>query len=416
MTITTPASRARVVVTGCALAAALAGLVGAAPAPTASAQQNDRHERHDQLQRTVEQARKDAGFVGLSVEVRDGERRDWAGAGQAKLGTGKPVPRNGWLRAASATKSFTAVVVLQLVAEGELSLDDTVEKWLPGVVSGNGNDGSRITVRHLLQHTSGIHNYDILDDIEDGDTKKAFEQTRFNRTTPEQGVAGAMRHKPDFPPADPDDPEPDWNYSNPNFLLAGMLIKKITGNEWDDEVRTRVTRPLNLRHTYAPAPGDASLPEPHARTYQTFRDAKGWTDTTVRTVGHGGAAGSLISTERDLERFYTALIRGQLLPPRQMAEMRRTVPVNESFQKIFPGMEYGLGLMRNNLSCGERYVGHGGDVEGLYVWNGVTEDSRRSLVINATGKTYEEKKDLKARHVLRDLTDEVLCGKPSGRR
>ncbi|MFG3256248.1 serine hydrolase domain-containing protein [Streptomyces sp. NPDC048172] len=407
-------ARTRVIATCCVLAAAVTGTLAAGPAPASSSRPDDRHDRHDQLQRAVERAREDAGFVGLSVEVRDGERRDWAGAGEAKLGTGKPVPRNGSLRAASATKSFTAVVVLQLVAEGKLSLDDPVEKWLPGVVSGNGNDGNRVTVRHLLQHTSGIYNYDFLEDTEhgggkDGDTKKAFERTRFNRVTPEDGVTGAMRHKPDFPPAAPDDPEPDWNYSNPNFLLAGMLIEKITGHPWDREVRHRITHPLALRHTYAPAPGDASLPEPHARTYQTYRDAKGWTDTTVRTVGHAGAAGSLISTERDLERFYTALIRGRLLPPRQLAEMRRTVPVNESFQKIFPGMGYGLGLMRNNLSCGGRYVGHGGDLEGFYLWSGVTEDGHRSLVINATGKSHDPKKDFKARRALNKLTDEVLC-------
>ena len=407
-----PRSWKRAKSTCCALtatAATLAGLLGTAPAQAAPGPPGP----PGPLQRTVERVRAEAGFVSLAVEVRDGGRRQWAGAGEAEAGTGRPVEENGSLRAASATKSFAAVVLLQLVAEDELSLDDPVEKWLPGVVSGHGNDGKRITVRNLLQHTSGIHNYDILDDFEDGDTGAAFERTRFTRVTPEQSVARAMRHKPDFPPADADDPEPDWNYSNPNFQLAGMLIKKITGHDWPREVRDRITRPLGLRHTYAPSPGDPYLPEPYAHTYQTFPDTEGWTDTSVRSVRHAGAAGALISTEGDLERFFTSLVRGELLPPRQFAQMRRTVPVNESFQEVFPGMEYGLGLMRNELSCDERYLGHSGDIEGVYVWDGVTENARRSVVIHATGKSHEDKKDLKARRLIRELADAALCGDDS---
>jgi D-alanyl-D-alanine carboxypeptidase len=140
-----------------------------------------------QFQREVEQTLEDAGYVGLSVVVRDGDRRIRARAGEARLGTGQPVPFAASVRAGSATKPFVATVVLQLVAEGRLSLDDTVEHWLPGVVSGNGNDGSRITIRHLLQHTSGIPNYDHTDD-----TAAAFERTRFGHVRPEEMVAGAM--------------------------------------------------------------------------------------------------------------------------------------------------------------------------------------------------------------------------------
>jgi D-alanyl-D-alanine carboxypeptidase len=147
-----------------------------------------------QLQREVERTLEDAGYIGLSVEVRDGDHRIRARAGEAVLDTGRPVPFGGSLRAGSATKSFVATVVLQLIAEGRLSLDDTVEEWLPGVVTGNGNDGGRITIRHLLQHTSGIHNY-----TPGSDTEADFERARFTHFEPEQLVAGAMHGSPDGP-------------------------------------------------------------------------------------------------------------------------------------------------------------------------------------------------------------------------
>ncbi|MBI0315380.1 serine hydrolase domain-containing protein, partial [Streptomyces javensis] len=148
-----------------------------------------------ELRRAVARTLEEAGFIGITVEVRDGHRRIHARAGEAERGTGRPMPYGAHYRAASVTKSFVATVVLQLVAEGRLSLSDPVDTWLPGVVSGNGNDGRRITVRNLLQHTSGIHNYAYSDDT--GDSAADFERTRFDHVSPEQVVAGAMKHRPD---------------------------------------------------------------------------------------------------------------------------------------------------------------------------------------------------------------------------
>lgn len=360
----------------------------------------------EELRSEVERTRAQAGYVGISVEVRDGRHRVRARAGEARLGTGRPPPYGGSLRAASVTKPFVATVVLQLVAEGRLSLDDTVERWLPGVVTGNGNDGRRVTVRHLLQHTSGIHNYDYTQAT--GDTAAAFQRHRFDRVTPEEIVAGAMSAEPDFPPADPSDPDPDWNYSNPNYVLAGMIVEKATGRPWATEVRHRIVQPLGLTGTYAPG-DDPFLPRPHARTYHRFPGSAGWTDTTVRNMSWADAAGALISTERDLDRFFTGLFDGRLLPARELAEMRRVVPVGEEFQKIFPGLRYGLGLMRQPLTCGGHRWGHGGDTDGGTVRNGLTEDGARSIVINATGKVPENEPLLRAEAAVQRLIDTVLC-------
>ncbi|MGW5444811.1 serine hydrolase domain-containing protein [Streptomyces asiaticus] len=403
-------------------AAATAPKSGPAPSATSStdsaasatsAASAGRRLTEAELRRAVARTLEDAGFIGITVEVRDGHRRIHARAGEAERDTGRPMPYGAHYRAASVTKSFVATVVLQLVAEGRLSLSDPVDKWLPGVVSGNGNDGRRITVRNLLQHTSGIHNYAYSDDT--GDSAADFERTRFDHVSPERVVARAMKHRPDFPPAPADDPKPDWNYSNPGYVLAGMIIQKVTGRAWPEEVRDRVIRPLGLTGTSEPG-DDPRIKAPYAHTYQRFPGSDSWTDTTLRNVSWGGAAGSLITTDRDLDRFYTALLSGRLLPPAQLAEMRRTVPVGPDFEVAFPHAQYGLGMIRQPLSCGGYRWGHGGDLEGATVRTGFTEGGRRSVTISSSGKTADDEQLLRAEKVMQGLIDRVLCEGIGGRK
>ncbi|MET4923239.1 serine hydrolase [Streptomyces sp. PSRA5] len=386
--------------------------VSAAPAPAHGTDGGDRASAGEalsqrQLQREVNRTLKKAGYIGISVQVRDGQRRTHAVAGEAQLGTGRPVSHEAGFRAASVTKTFVSTVVLQLVAEGRLSLDDTVEKWLPGVVAGNGNDGSRITLRHLLQHTSGVYNYDFTEDT--GDTAADFERTRFDHHDPEEAVARAMEHRPDFEPADPNDPEPKWSYSNTGYLLAGMVIEKATGKSWDTEVRDRIVRPLGLTQTYAPG-DDPRLKGPYTHTYQQLPGSTGMTDTSIRNVSWASAAGQLITGERDLDRFLTALQRGRLLPPAEMAELRDTVPAGEDFQVVFPGLHYGLGVMRQPLSCGGFRWGHGGDLEGQTIRTAVSEDGQRSVVVNASGKMSDDEWLLDAEKAVQALLDRAICG------
>ncbi|MFE1240836.1 serine hydrolase domain-containing protein [Streptomyces tendae] len=404
-------SRARLA-TAVLLAAAVASTAlapgaAAAPHPASAdpAASADGRLTSRQLQRETARVLAEGGFVGITVRVRDGARTVHARAGKAELHTGRPVPRGAEFRIGSVTKSFVATVVLQLVAEGSLSLDDTVERWLPGVVSGNGNDGSLVTVRNLLQHTSGIHNYGPEEDT--GNTAADFERTRFDHWDPEQLVAGAVRHRPDFPPAPADAPKPDWNYSNTGYVLAGMIIEKATGRPWAEEVRDRIIRPLGLTGTYAPG-DDPYLKPPHAHTYHLFPGSVTWTDTTVRNISQVDAAAALVGTERDVDRFFAALLGGRLLPPAQLAEMRRTVSVSENFQVGFPGLRYGLGLMQQPLTCGGDTWGHGGDLEGFTVRTGFSADGRRSVVVVANGTGGGEQL-LAAERAVRGLVDRALC-------
>ncbi|MFD4527340.1 serine hydrolase domain-containing protein [Streptomyces sp. NPDC058470] len=185
-----------------------------------------------------------------------------------------------------------------------------------------------------------VHGPRAEEDI--GNAAADFERTRFDHWNPEQLVAGAVCHRPDFPPAPADEPEPDWNYSNPGYVLAGMIIERATGRPWGVEVCDRIIRPLGLTGTYAP--GDKPyLKPPHAHTYHQFPGSGTWTDTTARNVSSVDAGAALVGTERDLDRFFTALLGGRLLPPARLAEMRRTVSVGKDFEVGFPGLRYGLG-------------------------------------------------------------------------
>ncbi|EFF88654.1 beta-lactamase [Streptomyces sp. e14] len=195
------------------------------------------------LQRDADALRND-GVTGVSVrlETPHGVRTVRSGVGD--LRTGQPVATDGYLRIGSTTKTFVAVVVLQLAGEGRLSLDDTVDAWLPGLVRGHGNDGREVTLRQLLQHTSGLPDYigDVVPEL----SAAGYRANRWTTYTSRQRVALAMRHRPSFAPG------AGWAYSNTDYVLLGLVIKAVTGQSWEHEVRTRILRPLRLAHTLAP--------------------------------------------------------------------------------------------------------------------------------------------------------------------
>ncbi|MFI0940540.1 serine hydrolase domain-containing protein [Streptomyces sp. NPDC021020] len=339
------------------------------------------------------------GVSGVQARVigPDG-RQSVATSGTADLNTGRPVSPDGYFRMASTAKTLTATVVLQLEAQHRLSLDDTVDRWLPGVVRGNGNDGSRITVRQLLQHTSGIH-----DDLPGYSTPEEYYQQRYDVYSAAQLVARAMTHAPDFPPGE------GWGYSNTDYILLDMIIQKATGRPAHQEIEARILRPLGLDQTRWGGTS-ATLPRPHAQAYQLFGPDSVVDVTEQIPVEHESL--SFVTTTRDQNRFFRALLAGHLLPTRQLAEMKQTVPVSGQVAQSWPGGRYGLGLVQRPLSCGGTYWSHEGGDAGYITLNGVTADGRRSAVVSmseARGDTLE--------HILAQekagstLIDHALCAK-----
>lgn len=370
--------RGPLVLTGLAavLLAASTGLTGAAAKP----------QQADPLQQRVD-AIHDTGAVGVFAEVASPRTRDSARAGTAERSTGRPMPHNGRFRIGSATKTFTATVVLQLVGEGRMSLEDTVEQWLPGVVRGNGNDGSRITVRQLLQHTSGIR--DVLPQIPALNSADGYRAERFRTYTPKELVGLAMRHPPQFSPG------AGWSYSNTNYILAAMIIHEVTGRSWAHEVNDRIIRPLGLEHTSTPGTFPFIL-GPHAQGYAAFGTDTS-IDATALNPSMAVGSGSIISTTHDLNRFYTALLGGRLLAPAQLDEMTTTTPAPEL------GVRYGLGLGEIPLPCGGSYFGHPGELLGYHTWGGVTRDGTRTAVVYTTSDGGQDTQQAMSTLVGREL-------------
>ncbi|MGW4945545.1 serine hydrolase domain-containing protein [Actinoplanes sp. NPDC004185] len=332
-----------------------------------------------------------------------------ARAGVARLGTTTPVDWNSHFRIGSTTKTFVSTVVLQLTAEGRLSLTDTVDRWLPGLVQGRGNNGDSITVRHLLQHTSGLYDY-TEDDAFFGSlmTPEAFAQHRFDTYTAKQLVALAMNHAPNFAAG------ARWEYSNTNFILAGLIIEAVTGEPWAAQIRKRIITPLRLTGTSEPGT-DPAMPAPAPNGYQLYGTDGVYTDTTQHNMTWGGSAGSLISTPHDINTFLRALMTGKLLDPRQLTAMTTTVPMGKAYEAIWPGAAYGLGIFRTDLPCGGFYWHHGGDVIGYSDTNGVTPDGRRSAMVASSTNTFTDPVFAdKAIASNNQLVRHALCGTDTG--
>ena len=376
-------------------AAALAAVGLGLATPMASAT-DSRQRTTPTLQQSVDAIEK-TGTVAVVAQSTGPNGRRYATTGVSDTATGRAARVTDKFRIASSTKAFVSTVMLQLVGEGRVSLDDTVEHWLPGTVSGNGNDGNAITVRQLLNHTSGLFNYTA--DFPEISSVADFQADRYTTWTPQQLVGIAMRHQPDFAPGT------QWEYSNTNYILAGMIIQKATGHTWQQEVTRRIIRPLGLRDTSAPDTS-ARIPGQHLHGYSNFGGSGPTIDVTSVNPTAAGSAGAMISTTNDLSRFFSALLGGKLLHPAQLAEMKTTVRAT-SLDPVWPGARYGLGLMQIPLTCGGFYYSHAGDLMGYTTRDGVSADGRRTVVLEATG---DGASDLSTEMAQNALIDTELCG------
>lgn len=329
---------------------------------------------HQDAQRVLDQAVREGEVPGILAQARDSGGHWFGTAGVADTRTCRVRRHEDRFRIGSITKTFTATVVLQLVAEGQLALADTVEQWLPGAVTGNGHDGNTITVRQLLNHTSGVFSH----------THDQPALSRQESYTPEELVEIAMSHPADFPAGT------GWAYSNTNYILAGLIVERVTGRRLADEITDRLTRPLDLTGTSLPLGADPALPGPHSSHYTKLfsadPDATVYNVTELETSPYW-AAGGMISTVSDLNRFFAALLGGHLLRPEQQREMFTMVPT----ENWLPGAAYGLGVSRLTLPSGTALWGMGGALFGSWSYVYGTREGTHMLAVNinadwATGR------------------------------
>ncbi|WP_369216872.1 serine hydrolase domain-containing protein, partial [Streptomyces flavofungini] len=334
-----------------------AGSAGARPAAGRSAADTAAAERLAGLARKAA----DTGSLGVIVRVDSGDGKPVEIARQAawtkddhRLAVGDR------FRVGSNTKTLTATLVLQQVAEKRIGLGDTVEKWLPGLVEG----GEHITVRMLLNHTSGLGDFlltpQFLPSLT-GQVKRTWTPEKLLGITPEQDP--------------PTEPGKTYSYSNANYEALGLILEKATGSGLAELIKKRITGPLGMKDSYLATKADWNTRQ-HVTGYEPdagrlkailsrtvdlpegvgFAGAErsGDTiDTSAIDPSWSWAAGGMVSTAQDWQRFLTALISGELLPEAQLKQMRTTVAAPEE------GGGYGLGLMRVDTSCGTVW-GHTG--------------------------------------------------------
>ncbi len=350
------------------------------------------------LKEAIEQTVAD-GFPGVVAYARRGERESRIAAGLADTARGERARPDQRFRIASNTKAFVSTVLLQLEGEGRLSLDDSVETWLPGVVRGNGNDGGAITIRQLLNHTSGIY---------DPTTEPEFFAPYLvghewdHVYTPREVIARAVRHAPHFAPGT------DWKYSNTNYLLAGLVIEAVTHHSAPAEIQRRILAPLGLAHTSFPLT-DPDIHGPHLHGY----DLKG-RDVTRFSPSYDWTAGAMISTIDDLARFHRALFTGKLLRPAQQRALQTTV-------RLPNAPAYGLGVQRMDVACGSE-----ADATSVTAWETdgsgpgftsialTTADGKRQLVLAANvfdlGADLQHERPFPPSKGLEEAPTAALCG------
>ncbi|MFJ8855886.1 serine hydrolase domain-containing protein [Streptomyces sp. NPDC102437] len=341
-----------------------AALPAGAAATTAAADSAGHGSATDRarLQEILQRLTTADGAPGALVEVRDRHGSTVLTSGVADVKSQAPVHRDSRFRIGSMTKMCTATTLLQLVGEHRVRLDAPVERYLPGVVRVHGKDGRKITVRQLLQHTSGLP--DFLDHLK----PREVVADPLVRYDPRDLVDMALKYPRVF------EPGTDWDYSHTNYLLAGLIIEKVTGHTYAEEVRERIIEPLHLRETSVPL--GSTIPGPHPRGYAQPGQEVPLLDITEADPSVGGAAGGMISSGTDLNGFLGALLRGDLLHPAELREMMRTRDTGNE-----DGRAYGLGLESRPLPGGGPYWGHGGDFLGFETMAGATVDGRRATVM-----------------------------------
>ena len=308
----------------------------------------------------------DAGYPAALAAVTDSKGESAGVAvGKGNLETGQAPPMDGEVRIGSNTKTFVAVVVMQMVQEGKVGLDEPIETYLPGLIKGEGIDGSKITVRQLLQHTSGLPEYtDTTPGASD------IFQIKDHYIPPRDLLDTALGKPAAF------EPGTQWAYTNTNYVVLGMLVERVSQRPVGEQIDQRIVKKLGLSHTYFPAPGDRSIKGTHPQGYHLSADGK-LEDITEMDPAWAWAAGAMVSTPSELNTFFQAVFDGRLLTQSSIDEMKNGAV--DASSHLGPGTVYGLGLIGRSLTCGGTSWGHGGTIHGYQTNNAVGPDGTAAI-------------------------------------
>jgi len=259
--------------------------------------------------------------------------------GKADIETGRAPTRTDQFRIGSNTKTFTNTVLLQLVDEGKVALDDTLDRYFPDVPNSN-----NITIRELCNMTSGLANYS-----DDDGFQEAMEDDPFRKWKPGELVEIAISLDPYFPPGQ------GFHYSNTNTVLLGMIIEQVTGNAVRAEIRQRIIKPLGLESTTFPTGPD--MTGEYSRGYYADEDSGELVDVTNSyDPSWAWTAGAMVSELVDMKTWVEALGNGELLSRSTQDERLKWTDTNLEDVPL----KYGLGIMSV-----DGFLGHAGDLPGF---------------------------------------------------
>lgn len=281
------------------------------------------------------------GTPGVAVLVRDAEgRTQRIAAGRGRLSPERPLGTNATFRAGSVTKTFVAAALQRRVQRGRLRLSDSVTRWLPGLLP----EGRHVTVRMLLNHTSGLAEYatdpSVVGEL-DANPSRVYTLRELARR--------AVRLPRVAPPGK------RYAYANTNYVLLGLILERVARRTWTKELRAAILRPLRLSDTTLPT--SANAPEPFLHGYVAGTNGE-LLEATRIAPSFAGSAGMLTASLDDLATFLRALLRGEFIDRgtlRTMQSTSKTTTVGKT--------RYGLGLLRLDLSCGPVW-GHDGELLG----------------------------------------------------
>ena len=333
----------------------LAAVVALAIVPAASAAAPPKRANLPQLARSLVKA----GAPGAIVYVRTPTAARSGTAGYADVAAHATMRARDRWRIASVSKAFVSTVVLQLEAEGRLDVDDPLERYLPGLVP----NGNAISLRELLNHTSGLFNY-----TDDGAFIQSVLGNPGRMWTPRELVSVAFAHAPNFAPGS------NWSYSNTGYVLLGLVVEAVTGKPLAQSLQERLFTPLSLTSTSFPV--GIALDDTFVHGYVSL-DGPLVDVTPALDPSWAWAAGGIVSSARDVTTFYRALLSGRLLPAAQLGELE--VP------SAIAGT-YGLGIFTTSTTCG-RAFGHDGDFPG-YRTEVLANRKREAVVMVNVDETY----------------------------
>ncbi|MEU6883413.1 serine hydrolase domain-containing protein [Streptomyces sp. NPDC046712] len=305
------------------------------------------------LDKAIEDARVQAGIPGLVVGLwMPGKGSYVRATGVADKVTGKPMTKDVFVRIGSETKTFTVTALLKLVDDGKVRLDDPISDYVDGVPN-----GSAITLRHLAEMRSGLFPY-----TDDADFQHDLLSDPSRTFTPQEVLAYGYKHDNTF------DPGQQFQYSNTNFILLGLVVEKVSGRRFVDFLDKRVLRPAHLRHTLLPE--GTEFPEPHPRGYTNQTLSGEVADSTDWNPSWGWSAGAMISNLDDLRRWAKIVATGTLLSPETQAERLTMLPTG------FPGTSYGLGIFDSG-----GWIGHNGSIPGYETVTVYLPSQKATLVL-----------------------------------